>query len=159
MSVERKLHRLMGPVLHTYQLALCYSRLVTHHHHTVCWLCVLVYLVKISSSVSQVRLRCQKGIPPALRGRAWLYLSGGKVKREQNHGKFQVRNLPLSLPHQSFCLAIFWFISCFKFIWNCKWNCGRESVLLSHLRTLMCLRLVPRHTLVLLVYNWKQTDL
>ncbi|MEQ2188507.1 hypothetical protein GOODEAATRI_015819 [Goodea atripinnis] len=25
-----------------------------------------------------VRLRCQKGIPPALRGRAWLYLSGGK---------------------------------------------------------------------------------
>ncbi|XP_018524617.1 TBC1 domain family member 10A isoform X2 [Lates calcarifer] len=36
-----------------------------------------------------VRLRCQKGIPPALRGRAWLYLSGGKVKREQNQGKFQ----------------------------------------------------------------------
>ena len=40
--------------------------------------------------MSQVRLRCQKGIPPALRGRAWLYLSGGKVKREQNQGKFQV---------------------------------------------------------------------
>uniref|UniRef100_A0A3P8VRE5 TBC1 domain family member 10A n=1 Tax=Cynoglossus semilaevis TaxID=244447 RepID=A0A3P8VRE5_CYNSE len=37
----------------------------------------------------QVRLRCQKGIPPALRGRAWLYLSGGKVKKEQNQGKFQ----------------------------------------------------------------------
>ncbi|KAG7273787.1 hypothetical protein CRUP_012805 [Coryphaenoides rupestris] len=37
----------------------------------------------------KVRLRCQKGIPPALRGRAWLYLSGGKVKREQNKGKFQ----------------------------------------------------------------------
>ncbi|XP_030215658.1 TBC1 domain family member 10A [Gadus morhua] len=37
----------------------------------------------------KVRLRCQKGIPPALRGRAWLYLSGGKVKREQNQGKFQ----------------------------------------------------------------------
>uniref|UniRef100_A0A3P8VDQ1 TBC1 domain family member 10A n=1 Tax=Cynoglossus semilaevis TaxID=244447 RepID=A0A3P8VDQ1_CYNSE len=37
----------------------------------------------------KVRLRCQKGIPPALRGRAWLYLSGGKVKKEQNQGKFQ----------------------------------------------------------------------
>ncbi|KAM4634786.1 TBC1 domain family member 10A-like isoform 2-T2 [Polymixia lowei] len=37
----------------------------------------------------KVKLRCQKGIPPSLRGRAWLYLSGGKVKREQNHGKFQ----------------------------------------------------------------------
>ncbi|KAM6954468.1 TBC1 domain family member 10A-like [Aplochiton taeniatus] len=37
---------------------------------------------------SKVRLRCQKGIPPSLRGRAWLYLSGGKVKREQNQGKF-----------------------------------------------------------------------
>nr|XP_015827681.2 TBC1 domain family member 10A [Nothobranchius furzeri] len=38
---------------------------------------------------NKVRLRCQKGIPPALRGRAWLYLSGGKVKKEQNHEKFQ----------------------------------------------------------------------
>ncbi|XP_066544888.1 TBC1 domain family member 10A [Amia ocellicauda] len=37
----------------------------------------------------KVKLRCQKGIPPSLRGRAWLYLSGGKVKREQNVGKFQ----------------------------------------------------------------------
>ncbi|KAM6986890.1 TBC1 domain family member 10A-like [Aplochiton taeniatus] len=37
----------------------------------------------------KVKLRCQKGIPPSLRGRAWLYLSGGKVKREQNQGKFQ----------------------------------------------------------------------
>uniref|UniRef100_A0A8C7I4G2 TBC1 domain family member 10A n=1 Tax=Oncorhynchus kisutch TaxID=8019 RepID=A0A8C7I4G2_ONCKI len=37
----------------------------------------------------KVRLRCQKGIPPSLRGRAWLYLSGGKVKREQNRGKFE----------------------------------------------------------------------
>jgi len=44
-------------------------------------------------SILQVRLRCQKGIPPALRGRAWLYLSGGKVKREQNQGKFQVSQL------------------------------------------------------------------
>lgn len=38
---------------------------------------------------NKVRLRCQKGIPPALRGRAWLYLSGGKMKKEQNRGKFQ----------------------------------------------------------------------
>lgn len=38
----------------------------------------------------QVKERCQKGIPPSLRGRAWLYLTGGKVKREQNSGKFQV---------------------------------------------------------------------
>uniref|UniRef100_A0A8C9WT84 TBC1 domain family member 10A n=2 Tax=Scleropages formosus TaxID=113540 RepID=A0A8C9WT84_SCLFO len=37
----------------------------------------------------KVKERCQKGIPPSLRGRAWLYLSGGKVKREQNCGKFQ----------------------------------------------------------------------
>lgn len=38
----------------------------------------------------QVKERCQKGIPPSLRGRAWLYLTGGKVKREQNAGKYQV---------------------------------------------------------------------
>lgn len=38
----------------------------------------------------QIRLRCQKGIPPSLRGRAWQYLSGSKVKLEQNIGKFDV---------------------------------------------------------------------
>lgn len=38
----------------------------------------------------QIRLRCQKGIPPSLRGRAWQYLSGGKVKLEQNPQKFDV---------------------------------------------------------------------
>ncbi|XP_054613450.1 TBC1 domain family member 10A-like [Dunckerocampus dactyliophorus] len=37
----------------------------------------------------KVKERCQKGIPPSLRGRAWLYLTGGKVKGEQNRGKFQ----------------------------------------------------------------------
>ncbi|XP_041825730.1 TBC1 domain family member 10A-like [Melanotaenia boesemani] len=37
----------------------------------------------------KVKDRCQKGIPPSLRGRAWLYLTGGKVKREQNQGKFE----------------------------------------------------------------------
>ena len=36
----------------------------------------------------KIRLRCQKGIPPSLRGRAWQYLSGSKVKLEQNVGKF-----------------------------------------------------------------------
>ncbi|XP_064424354.1 TBC1 domain family member 10A isoform X2 [Latimeria chalumnae] len=36
----------------------------------------------------KIKLRCQKGIPPALRGRAWQYLSGSKVKLEQNSGKF-----------------------------------------------------------------------
>uniref|UniRef100_H3CUM9 TBC1 domain family member 10A n=1 Tax=Tetraodon nigroviridis TaxID=99883 RepID=H3CUM9_TETNG len=43
----------------------------------------------------KVKERCQKGIPPSLRGRAWLYLTGGKVKREQNAGKFQeLQSLP-----------------------------------------------------------------
>ncbi|KAL0965605.1 hypothetical protein UPYG_G00283460 [Umbra pygmaea] len=37
----------------------------------------------------KLKLRCQKGIPPSLRGRAWLYLSGGKVKREQHRGTFE----------------------------------------------------------------------
>ncbi|XP_034566262.1 TBC1 domain family member 10A [Notolabrus celidotus] len=37
----------------------------------------------------KVKERCQKGIPPSLRGRAWLYLTGGKVRREQNQGHFQ----------------------------------------------------------------------
>ncbi|XP_010357876.1 TBC1 domain family member 10A [Rhinopithecus roxellana] len=37
----------------------------------------------------KIRLRCQKGIPPSLRGRAWQYLSGGKVKLQQNPGKFE----------------------------------------------------------------------
>lgn len=59
---------------------------------------VLLCLLTPCSSMAQVRLRCQKGIPPALRGRAWLYLSGGKVKKEQNKGKFQVREVSLSVP-------------------------------------------------------------
>ncbi|OPJ75184.1 hypothetical protein AV530_014233 [Patagioenas fasciata monilis] len=40
-----------------------------------------------------IRLRCQKGIPPSLRGRAWQYLSGSKVKLEQNIGKFDELDL------------------------------------------------------------------
>ncbi|KAM4709542.1 TBC1 domain family member 10A [Discoglossus pictus] len=36
----------------------------------------------------KIKLRCQKGIPPSLRGRAWQYLSGSKVKMEQNKNKF-----------------------------------------------------------------------
>lgn len=43
----------------------------------------------MAKKYKKVKERCQKGIPPSLRGRAWLYLSGGKVKREQNPGKFQ----------------------------------------------------------------------
>uniref|UniRef100_H2SPF5 TBC1 domain family member 10A n=1 Tax=Takifugu rubripes TaxID=31033 RepID=H2SPF5_TAKRU len=54
------------------------------------WLDMLSHWDKwIMKRFNKVRLRCQKGIPPALRGRTWLYLSGGKVKKEQNQGKFQ----------------------------------------------------------------------
>lgn len=49
-------------------------------------------------SFFQIRLRCQKGIPPSLRGRAWQYLSGGKVKLQQNPGKFDVSFPSLILP-------------------------------------------------------------
>uniref|UniRef100_A0A8C9EHM3 Rab-GAP TBC domain-containing protein n=1 Tax=Pavo cristatus TaxID=9049 RepID=A0A8C9EHM3_PAVCR len=41
------------------------------------------WMAKKHKKVS-IRLRCQKGIPPSLRGRAWQYLSGSKVKLEQN---------------------------------------------------------------------------
>ncbi|XP_074527139.1 TBC1 domain family member 10A-like [Halichoeres trimaculatus] len=59
-------------------------------HREVKWLEMLNNWDKwIIKRFNKVRLRCQKGIPPALRGRAWLYLSGGKMKKEQNHGKFQ----------------------------------------------------------------------
>uniref|UniRef100_A0A8C5MZX7 TBC1 domain family member 10A n=1 Tax=Leptobrachium leishanense TaxID=445787 RepID=A0A8C5MZX7_9ANUR len=37
----------------------------------------------------KIKLRCQKGIPPSLRGRAWQYLSGSIVKMEQNKNKFE----------------------------------------------------------------------
>lgn len=43
----------------------------------------------MSKKHNKVKERCQKGIPPSLRGRAWLYLTGAKVKREQNKGKFE----------------------------------------------------------------------
>ncbi|KAG7332055.1 hypothetical protein KOW79_003889 [Hemibagrus wyckioides] len=43
----------------------------------------------ISKRFKKVRLRCQKGIPPSMRGRAWLYLSGGKVKKERNSTMFK----------------------------------------------------------------------
>ncbi|KAL1269547.1 hypothetical protein QQF64_031836 [Cirrhinus molitorella] len=59
-------------------------------HREVKWLDMMNHWDKwISKRFKKVRLRCQKGIPPSLRGRAWLYLSGGKVKREQNAGKFK----------------------------------------------------------------------
>ncbi|XP_073674984.1 TBC1 domain family member 10A [Garra rufa] len=59
-------------------------------HREVKWLDMLNHWDRwISKRFKKVRLRCQKGIPPSLRGRAWLYLSGGKVKREQNVGKFK----------------------------------------------------------------------
>ncbi|XP_042618532.1 TBC1 domain family member 10A [Cyprinus carpio] len=58
-------------------------------HREAKWLDMLNHWDRwISKRFKKVRLRCQKGIPPSLRGRAWLYLSGGKVKREQNCGKF-----------------------------------------------------------------------
>ncbi|XDV48722.1 hypothetical protein PO909_018101 [Leuciscus waleckii] len=58
-------------------------------HREIKWLDMLNHWDRwISKRFKKVRLRCQKGIPPSLRGRAWLYLSGGKVKREQNVGKF-----------------------------------------------------------------------
>ncbi|XP_076845210.1 TBC1 domain family member 10A [Brachyhypopomus gauderio] len=54
------------------------------------WLDMLSHWDKwINKRFNKVRLRCQKGIPPSLRGRAWLYLSGGKVKRERNSEKFK----------------------------------------------------------------------
>ncbi|CAM4562555.1 TBC1 domain family member 10A [Lepidochelys kempii] len=46
----------------------------------------------------KIQLRCQKGIPPSLRGRAWQYLSGGKVKLEQNAGRFDELDLSLGDP-------------------------------------------------------------
>ncbi|XP_057212477.1 TBC1 domain family member 10A isoform X1 [Triplophysa rosa] len=59
-------------------------------HREVKWLDMLNHWDKwIGKRFKKVRLRCQKGVPPSLRGRAWLYLSGGKVKREQNTGKFE----------------------------------------------------------------------
>ncbi|XP_044131203.1 TBC1 domain family member 10A [Bufo gargarizans] len=36
----------------------------------------------------KIKLRCQKGIPPSLRGRAWQYLSGSRVRMDQNPNKF-----------------------------------------------------------------------
>lgn len=54
----------------------------------------------------QIRLRCQKGIPPSLRGRAWQYLSGGKVKLQQNPGKFDVSCLSSTLSFLPHLLAI-----------------------------------------------------
>lgn len=92
----------------------CLPWRVANHCH-FCSHCVLLHLVKLCSSVAQVRLRCQKGIPPALRGRAWLYLSGGKVKKEQNQGKFQVREVSLSVPPHSLSYAVFWAQFIFKF--------------------------------------------
>ncbi|XP_030211001.1 TBC1 domain family member 10A [Gadus morhua] len=54
------------------------------------WLDMLNHWDKwMAKKHKKVKLRCQKGVPPSLRGRAWLYLCGGKVKREQNRGKFQ----------------------------------------------------------------------
>ncbi|XP_070619110.1 TBC1 domain family member 10A [Erythrolamprus reginae] len=46
----------------------------------------------------KIRLRCQKGIPPSLRGRAWQYLSGGKIKLEQNVGKFDELDVAVGEP-------------------------------------------------------------
>lgn len=89
-----------------YQFTQWHFWLATSLCHT-CSFCVLIYFLSPFCPVVQVRLRSQKGIPPALRGRAWLYLSGGKVKREQNQGKFQVRELLISFPPYSSLYAEF----------------------------------------------------
>lgn len=36
----------------------------------------------------KIKLRCHKGIPPSLRGRAWQYLSGSRVRMDQSPHKF-----------------------------------------------------------------------
>ncbi|CAL8277659.1 unnamed protein product [Merluccius merluccius] len=59
-------------------------------HREAKWLDMLNHWDKwMAKKHKKVKLRCQKGVPPSLRGRAWLYLCGAKVKREQNRGKFQ----------------------------------------------------------------------
>ncbi|XP_077995507.1 TBC1 domain family member 10B-like [Glandiceps talaboti] len=42
----------------------------------------------MSKRFKKVKQRCRKGIPPALRARAWQYLSGSKALMDKNKGKF-----------------------------------------------------------------------
>ncbi|KAK7499055.1 hypothetical protein BaRGS_00009602 [Batillaria attramentaria] len=42
----------------------------------------------MSKRFKKVKDRCRKGIPPALRARAWQYLCGGKFQMEHNQGRF-----------------------------------------------------------------------
>lgn len=82
-------------------------------------------------SLPQIRLRCQKGIPPSLRGRAWQYLSGSKVKLEQNMGKFDVSPAgdPPAPPDRGRC----WGGSCspLDVCWDLRHLGGMSRVLLT----------------------------
>lgn len=43
----------------------------------------------MSKRFKKVKDRCRKGIPPALRARAWQYLCGGKFQMDHNKGVFE----------------------------------------------------------------------
>ncbi|XP_076473101.1 TBC1 domain family member 10A-like [Babylonia areolata] len=43
----------------------------------------------MSKRFKKVKDRCRKGIPPAVRARAWQYLCGGKFQMELNPGKYE----------------------------------------------------------------------
>lgn len=101
------------------------------------------WAVKNFGPLVQVRLRCQKGIPPALRGRTWLYLSGGKVKKEQNQGKFQVSQASLSVLLFSFLIPC---ASGYPSAFRCHFHATLDS---------WCVRLSTRCNLFKL-YPWLQ---
>lgn len=43
----------------------------------------------MSKRFKKVKERCRKGIPPSMRAKAWLYLSGGKFLLEHNQGRYE----------------------------------------------------------------------
>lgn len=58
-------------------------------HRELKWLDMLDNWDKyMTKKYKKVRERCRKGIPPALRARAWMYLCGGQFLLEQNKHKF-----------------------------------------------------------------------
>lgn len=58
---------------------------------TIYQACHIVNLITLRYLLqAKIKERCRKGIPPAVRGKVWQYLTGAKYLKEKNPGVYQV---------------------------------------------------------------------
>ena len=66
-----------------------WDKYMSTKYKKVVYIIVWLFLIMNISAYKQVRDRCRKGIPSAVRPRAWQYLCGGSYLMKQNVGVFE----------------------------------------------------------------------